>query len=174
MLDKGYPAYLKYPATDWETFMELKKLGVRDLVIDGPLCYQMDKISKGKENMNIRVNPIFSINSALTQGLPQDFFIRPEDLSYYSAIDYLDFNITTNKDKEDALFSIYSKQQFNYSLENLFPNIPYDINNSFFKSDFAEQRANCGQKCKVPGGSCHFCNRYFALIKHSIDLIEKH
>ena len=172
LLYRGFNAHLTFPATDWETFSELQELGVTDIYIDGPLCFQMDKIALGKKNTKIRVSPTLSPNSTLTRGEPNDFFIRPEDLSLYTAIDIIDFN-EPEQDKEDALFSIYNRGTFNYSLKDLIINLPYDINNLLIKKDFAQHRLNCGQRCKEPGRSCHLCSNYFAVIEDSLKLIKK-
>lgn len=170
LISHGYHAYLKYPVTDWETFTMLTEIGVSDIYIDGPLCFQMDKLSKC--NVKIRVSPTLSPNTSLAAGKPNNFFIRPEDLSLYSAIDVIDFK-ESNQEKEDALFDIYKRGTFNYSLKDLITNFPYDINNLLFKEDFAQHRLNCGQKCKQPGRSCHLCSNYFNLLQSSLKLIEK-
>ena len=172
LLFQGFNAYLSFPATDWETFSELQNLGVSDIYIDGPLCFQMNKIALAKKNTKIRMSPTLSPNSSLTRGEPNDFFVRPEDLPIYKAVDVIDFN-ETEQDKEDALFSIYNRGTFNYSLKDLMVNLPYDINNLLFKEDFATHRLNCGQRCKEPDRSCHLCSNYFALIENSLKLAKK-
>lgn len=172
LLAQGYHAYLAFPATDWETFAELQDLGVSDIYIDGPLGFQMNKIAAGKKDIKIRVSPTMSPNSSLTKGEPNDFFIRPEDLKFYNSIDIIDFN-ETNTDKEDTLFSIYNRGTFNYSLQNLMSNLPYDINNLLFREDFVSHRLNCGQRCKEPNRSCHLCSNYFTVIKDSLNLIKR-
>lgn len=175
LVKKGYHAYLNLPATDWEYFGQLKELGVSDIRIDGPLGFQMDKIAMGKENIKIRVSPTVSPNSFMTDGKPNNFFIRPEDLKYYTPIDVIDFGRYSikNQEMEDALFSIYNRGSFGYSLKDLMFNLPYDVNNLLFEDNFALQRLNCGQRCKEPGRHCHWCYNTFTVIEDSLKLIER-
>ena len=162
----NFNAYFSSPATDWEFFYQLLDLGVSDIYIDGPLCFQMDKIALAKGSTKIRVSPNVSPNTLLTRGKPNNFFIRPEDLKLYSAIDVVDFN-EKNLEKEEVLFSIYNRGSFRFPLNNLITNFPYEVSNLLFKEDFAEARLNCGQRCKTPGKSCHICESYLETLVFS-------
>lgn len=120
-----------------------------------------------------RISPIISPNASLAAGKPNNFFVRPEDLRFYSPIvDIIDFK-EPNQDKEDALFTIYKRGTFNYSLKDLIPNFPYDINNIYFTDEFVSHRLNCGQRCKEPKSTCHLCGNYFNVIQNSLKLIKK-
>lgn len=39
LLNEGYRAYLRFPISDWETFVALIDMGVSDIYIDGPLGF---------------------------------------------------------------------------------------------------------------------------------------
>lgn len=163
LLSCGYNAYLRFPVTDWETFCELRDLEVSDIYIDGPLAFQCKLIRDGKKNVKIRMSPNISSNgSILVDKKPSSFFVRPEDLSLYeSFIDIIDFKVD-NKEKEDTLYKIYHRGTFNFSISDLIDGLP-QISNLMFKEEFGKRRLNCGQKCKIPGYSCHFCETYFKI-----------
>lgn len=159
-----YNAYLRFPVTDWETYQNLRELGVSDIYIDGPLGFQVNQLATKNHDVKIRVSPTVSPNSALSADRkPNSFFIRPEDLHLYSdAIDVIDFK-ETNPDKENALFNVYTRGTFNFDINQLISGLPA-INNLMFKEDFAKERLHCGQKCNTPNRHCSFCNNYFNIL----------
>lgn len=173
LLEEGYNAFLAYPVTDWETFSELKKLGVSDIYIDGPLGFQAEAIAKEKGDIQIRVSPTMSPNASLTGPSPQSFFIRPEDLNLYEGvIDIIDFKELESIDREEALFTIFKRGTFNYNLSQLVTGMNPDVNNLMFPQEFGKERLNCGQRCKIHPGRCHYCDTTFKLINSSIQWIE--
>ena len=173
LLNEGYNAFLKYSITDWELFAEMRDLKVSDIYIDGPLGFQMSAIKKGKGDIKIRVSPTVSPNAALVNRDICSFYIRPEDLKQYSdAIDIIDFK-APNQDVEDTLFSVYTRGTFSYDIADLINGLPQGLNNLIFKDEFASCRLNCGQKCKIPGHSCHYCDNYFTIIQQMHDLAKR-
>lgn len=171
-LNKKYHAFLKYPVSDWETFYYLRELEVSDIYIDGQLGFQIKKLGEGKGNIKIRVSPTISPNASIATRKPiSSFYIRPEDLSLYKdVIDVIDFKVQT-QDLEDTLFSIYKRGSFIYNIDALIKDLPQGINNLLFKEEFAKHRLNCGQKCKIPGYSCHHCETYFNITQQLNNLI---
>lgn len=164
LIKEGYRAYLRFPVTDWETFKYLQQVGVSDIYIDGPLGFQCKALESGKSAVIIRANPVLSINSSLVKEDACSFFIRPEDLSLYeSAIDIIDFTGVEDQDKIDAMFSIYQRGTFNFDIHELISAAP-KASNLVFQKEFAENRLNCGQKCKIPGRHCISCKIEFAII----------
>lgn len=159
----GYNAYLRFPATDWETFQGLLSIGCSDICIDGPLGFQVDNIAKAKGTVKIRVMPTISPNASLSAPSASHFFIRPEDKSLYEpAIDIFDLR-QGDLDKENALFSIYNRGSFNFDISELIENVPNGVNNIALKG-FAEKRLNCKQRCKIPGGRCKWCETQFSFV----------
>lgn len=169
-----YNAFLRFPVTDWETFCELRDLEVSDIYIDGPLGFQVKALAEGKGSIKIRVSPTISPNCTISANRDlSSFFIRPEDLNLYlSAIDVIDFKVN-DQDKEDALYSIYTRGSFNYDINQLIKNLPAGINNLMFKEDFAKARLNCGQKCKIPNHHCRLCSNYFHVLDQLTHLVQK-
>ena len=165
-LSAGYNAYLRWPVVDWETYYNLRNLEVSDIYIDGPLGFEAKKIAESKGKTKIRVSPTISPNASLTREnkQPSSFYIRPEDLSLYKdMIDVIDFK-QVNQEKEDVLFDIYNRGSFNFNIDQLIETLPKGMNNLMFKSDFAKTRLNCGQKCRIPGRTCHLCENYFTIM----------
>lgn len=175
LVDAGYNAYLRFPVTDWETFRYLQTIGASDIYIDGPLGFQTSALVKGKDSVAIRVSPTVSPNTALSikDTNANSFFIRPEDLEKYSnAIDIIDFKVA-NQEKEDTLFQIYKRGTFGFNLKELIEGLNYTVPNLFITPDFAQNRLNCGQRCKIPGKSCHLCDTQFSLTNTVLSYFEK-
>ena len=175
LISQNYNAFLKFPATDWETFQNLRELGVTDIYIDGPLGFQCKCLAAAKKDVKIRVAPTVSPNSSLSAGSKAtSFFIRPEDLQlpeYQSAIDVVDFYIN-DQDKEDALFSIYKRGTFYYTIDTLIQGLKYHPSNVLFDEKFGATRANCAQRCKVPGYYCHYCDKYMKALEQTEHYIK--
>ena len=175
-LSGGYNAYLRWPICDWETYSSLRDLEVSDIYIDGPLGFNIKKIAESKGNTKIRVSPTISPNAGLTKAEKKSssFFIRPEDLYLYEdVIDVIDFNIVGQQEKEDTLYNIYNRGTFVFEIHQLIEHLPFGINNLMFKSEFAENRLNCGQKCRIPGRQCHYCEKYFTIISQLTDITTR-
>lgn len=173
LINDGYSAYLNYPVTDWETFHQLKELGVSDIWIDGPLCFQADRLALAimGTDLILRVCPTNDTAVAITKNRePTSFYLRPEDKTMLS-VGVLDFQMDDIQ-KENALYSIYKRGTFAYGIGELIPGLPTDIPNSIFPQEFGERRANCGQRCQIPGYSCHYCDNYFYLAKAYYDMKE--
>lgn len=174
LLKEGYNAYLRFPVVDWETFTNLRDLGVSDIYIDGPLGFQYDDIKTAKLKTKIRVSPTISPNSALsTSANANTFFIRPEDLSLYDGmIDIIDFN-EAYWDREDTLFTIYKRGTFDFDLKELIQSLNMSVPNMFIRPDFARLRLNCGQRCKRVGRPCHSCETQFTLTNKVLSYFNK-
>ena len=174
LLSDGYHAYLRYPVTDWETFNQLKSLGVSDIWIDGPLCFQADNLSKAIADTDIvlRVCPVNGTATAITnKRAVTSFYLRPEDKAKLP-IGVIDFQLE-DKNREDVLYSIYKRGNFIYGIGELFPGLPTTILNTVFTDDFGTERANCGQRCQIPGHTCHYCNNYFRFIEQVTAIADK-
>lgn len=174
LLESGYNAFARFPVTDWETFTSLQSIGVSDIYIDGPLGFQIDRIIKAKGDTKIRVSPSVSPNSSFNKGSNADsFFIRPEDLKLYEqAIDVIDFKIN-DQEKEDVLYTIYKRGTFNAELGVLIESLHMTVPNLFIRPEFGQNRLNCGQRCKIPGKSCHLCETQFILTNTVLSYFEQ-
>ncbi|MCM1217327.1 MAG: hypothetical protein NC548_22765 [Lachnospiraceae bacterium] len=172
-INAGYNSYLRFPIADWESFQALKSIGVSDIYIDGPLGFQCDNLQQGKENVLIRCSPTVSPNAAiLDTKSASSFFIRPEDLSLYSALDIIDFKMD-DQEKEDTLFKIYKRGTFNFDLRQLVEGLDIKAPNIFIRKEFAEARLNCGQRCRVPNRSCHLCETQLTLTNTLLEYMKE-
>lgn len=176
LIFNGYNAYLSFPVTDWETFSNLVNQGVSDIYIDGPLGFQFDAVIKAKQDnpVKIRVSPTVSPNAALSSlETSSSFFIRPEDLTRYEEmIDIIDFKIP-EQEKEDALYKIYKRGTFDFNLADLIEHLRLRVPNLFIQKEFVDYRLNCGQRCRIPGKSCHLCDTQVSLTNTLLDYFKR-
>lgn len=171
----GCPAYLKYPVTDWETYNNLRDMGVSDIIIDGPLGFCGHVIRRDVERPRIRVFPTGSPNAAIASPTNsiKSFYIRPEDLDAYDFfVNVIEFKAPT-VEQEDAQFSIYKRGSFMYNINELIPQIKVEVLNPTLSEDFGKHRVSCQQVCMIPGYSCHLCSNEFLLANKIIDYFKK-
>ena len=165
LIKDGYKAYVKFPVSDWETIHSFIEIGVSDIYVDSSLGFQLGKVYQLCQNkgIKIRVSPSLSPTAAITGLKSNSFFIRPEDLNLYSKyIGVIDFRVT-NQEKEDALFSIYKRGSFIYNLKDLLEDCTFSVPNPYIKPEFGQARVTCGQRCLIPGHSCHLCETQIQL-----------
>lgn len=161
LLQLDYPAFIRYPVNDWETFHNLRDLKVSDIYIDAPLCFQSDKIKTAKGSVKIRVNPTDSVSSLFaSERHPSSFFIRPNDLRLYEGTIDIIFFCEQEQEREDALFEIYKSGTTILNLDAFIPRFRKDIPNHMIDDDFGTHRLNCGQGCLSHPTTCHICERY--------------
>lgn len=162
LLHRGIPAYFDFPVTDWETFSNLADWGVSDILIDGPLAFQMEQLNRRKGDIRIRVRPHDSVNASISMDDNENtFFIRPEDTDIYAPfIDIIEI-LCDNKEKEETVFNIYKRKSFNNDLSLLVKQLNVSVNNVYIMPEFASHRLNCGQACKRSPGRCQMCKNIF-------------
>lgn len=166
--DHDIPFYVGYPITDMFTLLGLVRAGVTDVVVAGPIMFDLENVWKGigeKVNVQIRVKP----NVAYTDGLPhQDgvlgSWIRPQDVEAYgNLIDVLEFDDVQNKTREQALYRIYAEEKkWLGQLSDLITNLDYPGDNAYIPKDMAEHRIDCRQRCLF-GSTCRICYRMLDL-----------
>lgn len=167
---KRYQIFYDMPAYNWDMLNILADFNPTDILISGPLRFQVDKLVAFKENKNIklRILPFDNYDERLFTGSDKitSFYLRPEDMCFYEpAIDILHL-------PNDAYFPIYSAKFFPDSLNILNPNLESkaEVNNMCIPPMFGKLRANCGQKCQIPGYNCRACENALAAAK--IDTIN--
>ena len=178
LLKEGYPTFLTYPAADWETFDNLLRLGVTDVLIDGALGFSMPKLRKAKEKSErkfyIRVAPTVSANSVTAPEITaSSFFIRPEDAwMYKDIVDCFDFCVDS-AETEEVLYNIYKRESFINEINLLVKHLNASVPNALIGPEFAKYRFDCGQSCKVPGGRCHYCETHMRFVDKSTEYFKK-
>lgn len=165
LIKNEFNAYIRYPISDWETLINFINIGVSDVYIDSALGFQIKKVFDLCHNKKIiiRVSPTVSPTAAIVGIRPNSFFIRPEDIQIYSQyIGVIDFK-ESDQEKEDTLFSIYKRGSFLYNLKDLLDDCTFSVQNPFIKPEFGQARLTCGQRCLIPGHSCHLCETQISL-----------
>ena len=95
------------------------KSPLSDILIDGPICFDMPSLkkllNKAEKPINIRVRPTTSANALFANinntFSANAFYIRPEDTKYYeNAIHTFVFDTEEYIEKEEVIFKIYKNQ----------------------------------------------------------------
>lgn len=164
---------------DLATFNFLEDIGIKRFVISGDLGFYL-KFLKEKDNI-IMVNPCQVIKGEKINS----FFIRPEDIEYYSQfIDVIIFPQTfENARRQISLYNIYNKEKPWYGeMKELVIGLDSTYNNKYFvgntnKKDielinktFRDIRCCCGAKCR--DGGLLKCNLCF-LMERLSNMIKK-
>lgn len=155
----GIKFYYNIYVNNWDSLLALKELGVSDIIIVEELGFELDKIKKILDNINIRCFPnVAQKNKEFEYDLGiKTFFIRPEDLNIYSEyIDIIEFY--GKEDREDILFDIYKEEKWLGKLNEIIIDLKSDINSMYIIPRFAEKRIKCNREC-LKGGICQMCNR---------------
>lgn len=157
------PFYWKYPVTTFDELDALRFIGVSQVLIDGPLFFQMRNIKRF--NIPVRVIP----NVCYENYIPREnglygTWIRPQDQDLYEPyISTLEFK-EDNYTKLEALFDIYSKDKTYFGdLNVLFKNFDFTtpVLAASVPKDMVKSRLNCGQRCSL--GRCHLCREALEL-----------
>lgn len=132
-------------------------LNVKRVVIEGKLGFDLKKIKLYNNEIEIMINPCEA------NGDIKSFFIRPEDIDFYSNyVDSLFFPL----EQEYTLFEIYKKDKKWYGkLNEIIKGLDSEINNKYFSRDennsivksFRDIRSTCGKRCQE--NECSVCEK---------------
>lgn len=130
-----------------------------DMYICEELGFNLKDVSAllHENNVKVRVLPnICQSSFPATEGI-KTFFIRPEDIDFYSQ--YVDvFEFVSDPQRQQVIFQVYKKGKWFGALEELIPTLKTHIDNRFMLKDvFAYSRLNCRKKCLYNPSSCHIC-----------------
>lgn len=152
--------FTKDRVNNWDIFMGLINFGVSDIYIVENLGFELDKISKvaSKNNVAIRVFPNVAQSAYEDTPALKKFFIRPEDINFYSK--YVDvFEIFGDSKYIDVLYKIYANDKKWYGqLKEIIIGFSDELKSPCILKNFAEIRSRCGKKC-IKGSNCRFCER---------------
>lgn len=173
--DYNLPFYYAEVASDWDVFNGLIEQGVTDVFIGNGLGFELDKIAAvAKEaHVKIRVYPNIAQSAWIeSEGLTK-FFIRPEDLIFYSQyVDCFEFyEIPGNKLTDAAfLYEIYKLQKgWSGDLRTLILNLNEPIDNRLIDNQWARSRIKCNKNC-IKNGKCRMC---YHIVEMSEQMSEK-
>jgi hypothetical protein len=150
------PFYWAYPITTYDELNALTSLGVSDVLISGPLFFDLKEVSKRKVPIRLVANLCYEGHIPHKNGICGQY-IRPEDVPFYEKFAaVLEFRTDSIK-KEATLFDVYANQKtWKGNLNILLTNLNCNVDNRAIPVEFAEARSQCRQDC-LRNSNCHFC-----------------
>lgn len=135
-----------------------------DMYICQELGFSLDKISKilHDHNIKVRVYPNICQSSFSKTPSIKTFFIRPEDISVYSA--FVDvFELIADEKRQQVLFKIYQQGKWFGKIKDLIPTYKGELDSKYILSSFGKIRCKCGKRCMYKPESCSICDRFLEL-----------
>lgn len=152
------PFFFSNLVGDWDTFIGLINYKISDIYIVEELGFELEKIKKICENKNIkiRVFPNVAQSKWKNTNALLKFFIRPEDLDFYSKyIDIIEF--FGKEEKYDIYYKIYNKDKKWFGkLNEIIIDFNSELDNKYVIPRFPERRINCNKKC-MKENKCKIC-----------------
>ena len=170
--ESGVPFFFGNRVSTWDEFLGLVDLAVTDIYIVEDLCFELDKISKIAHDAEIklRVYPNVAQSSWKDSSDIKKFWIRPEDIDFYSQyVDVCEF--FGDAEQIPTLLRIYKEDKQWYGLLNeIIIGLKTPLDSRFTHFNFANRRVRCGKDC-LKGSKCDLCNR---IVDLSYTLKEAH
>ncbi len=152
--------YFDILATDWDTFIGCINFGVSDIYIAENLGFELDKVAAiaHSKDIKLRAFPDVAQSKWKDSDSLKKFFIRPEDIDFYS--DYIDVIEFYNDDKKlEIYYKIYAKDKKWFGkLNEIILDFNSELDNKYIIPRFPEKRVSCGKSC-LKGGHCRRCDR---------------
>ena len=137
------------------------KYNPTDMYICEELGFSLDKISKilHDNNIKVRVFPNICQSSFPETASIKTFFIRPEDISFYST--FVDvFELVSDIERQQILFKIYKQEKWAGKIQEIIPTFKDELDSRYILSTFGAIRSVCGKRCLYKPGSCGICDRF--------------
>lgn len=144
----------------------LMKYNPTDMYICEELGFSLDKVSiiLHEHNIKVRVIPNLCQSSFAETPSILKFFVRPEDISFYSTNGLIDiFEIVSDIDHQAILYKIYKQGYWAGPIKQVIPNFKEDLDSRFLMDYFAVIRSKCGKRCLYKPDSCDICHRFIEL-----------
>lgn len=176
------PAYFETIFFNWDSLYEAAATGVSEVFIGGELGFDLPKVREfcNRHEMRIRAYPNLASSAwfGMTTNSFKTFFIRPEDIDFYSQfIDIFEFYKGINE--QNVNYHIYEKsKKYPGPFKEFITYYTTDEDNHFiYPKNFAEMRHDCRKRCLYKN-NCHFCDSVASLateIKNNpeYDLLDK-
>ena len=135
-----------------------------DMYICEELGFSLEKIGKLLHDNNVRVRVYPNICQSSFPETPsiKTFFIRPEDISAYSA--FVDvFELISDKSRQQTLFKIYKQEKWFGKIKDLIPTFKGELDSKYILSSFGAIRSKCGKRCMYQPDRCSICDRFLEL-----------
>lgn len=170
--EKGIPFYFSTLASTWDELTFLLSFHPSDVFISGELGFDLERVNHVILPLGVQIrcyaNVTQSSGSKAGDGF-KNFFIRPEDLDYYSQyVDVIEFYKSV--EQQNVLYEVYfHSKEWNGYLGEIIKGLSLKINNYYlFGVEFARRRVHCRKRC-LKGERCQLCERLIALA----DSLEK-
>lgn len=152
---KDYKYYWAYPVTSFYELNGILDMGVSQVLIGGPLCFDLAPIVKKGVPIRMVANMCFDSYIPREEGICGTY-IRPDDVDEYDKyITTIEFR-TDKLEREATLLELYQKKEWKGNLNLILTNLNFDVDNRGIPKEFAAARVQCRQNCQR-GGACHFC-----------------
>ena len=167
--ETGLKYYWAYPVTSWYELKSMITLGVDQILIGAPLCFDLPKVYSKFKNLRMVVNN--AQENPTTEGPHINGpYVRPEDLKYYEPyISHVEF-FCKYLEQEAELFRTYTEGKWDGNLNLLIMGLNYNVPNKIIPEEFGEFRTKCGQRCMV-SGNCHYCESTFKMVNMARNMI---
>ena len=160
----GVPFFYANRVNSWDEFIGLIELGVTDIYIVEDLAFELDKVSQiaHEENIQIRIFPNVAQSSWRDTPDIKKFWVRPEDIDFYSQYaDVCEFFGTA--EQLPILLKIYKEDKQWFGLLNeIIIGLKTPLDSRFTDPGFVEKRIRCGKSCRK-GGKCKMCDLHVEL-----------
>ena len=153
------------PISCWRDVRELSEIGISEILIRDYLCFDLEKLKTYCDKRNIKIRCVANyIEEDRFNTIPpyEEFFIRPEDVSFYE--DYID-TIEFYKDdyyelleKQNILYKIYNSGKWEGKLSDIIDGYTEDVLNTTVLPSFAKFRVDCQRRCDL--GLCDSCKHH--------------
>ena len=165
----GYKAFWAYPVSTYQELDSLVYIGVDEILIDGPLYFDVENVKKLAHGVELRMNPIQCYPNQLphTNGI-RGTYVRPEDVNLYEPyVEHMEFG-DLDLAAERVYVEVYNKQKWPGNLNLLLKNLNYNIDNRGLNSpdlNLGLRRRSCQQKC-LQGSVCRRCEFAFQYVTY--------
>ena len=161
------PHYYQYICCDWENLLGFCSLNVTDIRIGGDLPFMMEFTKNFAKKNGIRLRCFCNYCEKKWDSIDtiRNFFIRPEDISYYAQfIDTFEFMDVNENKAYNALYEIYGiKHKWDGKLKIIIYNYDGEEINSTILPQFGEYRSRCNRRCLIEPTSCKICDNIIEL-----------
>lgn len=161
----NFPFFVYTWIRNWDILRYYSTLGVCSMYIVESLGFELDKVKTValEKNFTVRVFPDVAQSFVNEIQDIYKFFIRPEDLDFYSQfIDVIEFFRV--EEKHNVLLDIYLDKVWMGPLDQIIIGFKENVNNQFLPSELSTYRATCGKRC-FQGYPCNICPRAVELSK---------
>ena len=158
------PYFFSDPVTTIDQLHGFLNYHPTDMYICEELGFSLEKIGKLLHDNNVRVRVYPNICQSSFPETPsiKTFFIRPEDISVYSA--FVDvFELISDESRQQTLFKIYKQEKWFGKLKDLIPTFKGELDSKYILSSFGEIRSKCGKRCMYQSSHCSICDRFLEL-----------